>query len=313
MKLHTSQGTGLAKADRIRDRSSVRQRPGVIWAVPAFAYFLVFAVVPLILVVGLSFTHWSGLGTPQWAGGANWSRLTEDPTLGSSIRLSLTLTTVAWLVQTPISLLLGVWAAAPGRGRAVLSAVFFVPLLMSNAAVALLWQSLLDPNFGLAELIGPLLGASDGNVLGDPGRALAAMALVVSWQFIPFHMLLYQAATRQIPQSLYEAAAIDGAGRIRQFFSITLPQLRHTIVSSSVLIVVGSLTYFETILLITGGGPGTATRVLPLHMYITGFQAFEMGYASALAVLLVVAGTALSIGIVRMTGYWRMDSSREGM
>ncbi|SEG74437.1 Binding-protein-dependent transport system inner membrane component [Thermomonospora echinospora] len=195
----------------------------------------------------------------------------------------------------------------------MLSAVFFVPLLMSNAAVALLWQSLLDPNFGLAGLIGPLLGASDGNVLGDPGRALAAMVLVVSWQFIPFHMLLYQAATRQIPRSLYEAAAIDGAGRVRQFWSITLPQLRHTIVSSSVLILVGSLAYFETILLITGGGPGTATRVLPLHMYLTGFSAFEMGYASAWAVLLVAAGTALSIGIVRLTGYSRMDSRREGL
>ncbi|SEG74466.1 xylobiose transport system permease protein [Thermomonospora echinospora] len=87
------------------------QRPGAVWAVPAFAYFLVFAVVPLVLVVGLSFTHWNGLGLPRWAGTANWSRLAEDGMLGASVRLSLTLTVAAWLFQTPISLLLGVWAA----------------------------------------------------------------------------------------------------------------------------------------------------------------------------------------------------------
>ncbi|MFI0350789.1 carbohydrate ABC transporter permease [Actinomadura sp. 9N407] len=291
----------------------MRQRPGVIWAAPALAYFVVFAIVPMVLVVVLAFTTWNGLGTPQWAGTANWTRMGQDATLPDSLRLSLILTAGAWCVQTPISLLLGVWAAGRGRGRAALSAVFFIPLLMSNAAVALLWQALLDPNFGLADLVGPLLAARDGNILGEPSRALAAVVLVVSWQFVPFHVLLYQAATRQIPRTLYDAAAIDGAGRGRRFFSITLPQLRHTVVSSTVLILVGSFTYFETILLMTGGGPGTATRVLPLHMYLTGFSSFEMGYASALAVVLVVVGTTLSIVIVRATGFSSMRSRREGM
>ncbi|MEW2360026.1 sugar ABC transporter permease [Spirillospora sp. NPDC029432] len=291
----------------------MRQRPGAVWAAPALAFFAVFAVAPLALVAVLSFTAWNGLGSPQWAGTANWTRMGEDAALPGSLRLSLILTAAAWCVQTPVSLLLGVWAAGRGRGRAALSAVFFVPLLMSNAAVALLWQSLLDPNFGLADLVGPLLLARDGDILGEPSRALAAVVLVVSWQFVPFHVLLYQAGARQIPEVLYDAAAIDGAGRVRRFFSITLPQLRYTVVSSTVLILVGSFTYFETILLMTGGGPGTATRVLPLHMYLTGFSAFEMGYASALAVLLVVVGTALSIVIVRTTGFASMRSRREGM
>ncbi|MFC5749758.1 carbohydrate ABC transporter permease [Actinomadura rugatobispora] len=289
------------------------KRPGALWAAPAIAYFAVFAVAPMALVACLSLTTWNGLGVPQWAGTANWARLGDDAALPGSLRLSAILTVAAWCVQTPLSLLLGVWAAGPGRGRAALSAVFFVPLLMSNAAVALLWQSLLDPAFGLADLVGPLLAARDGNILGEPSRALAAVVLVVSWQFVPFHVLLYQAATRQIPAMLYDAAAIDGAGRVRRFVSITLPQLRNTIVSSTVLILVGSFTYFETILLMTGGGPGTATRVLPLHMYLTGFSAFEMGYASTLAVLLVAVGTTLSIVIVRATGFARMRSTREGL
>jgi xylobiose transport system permease protein len=94
---------------------------------------------------------------------------------------------------------------------------------------------------------------------------------------------------------------------------VTLPQLRHTIVASSVLMIVGSLTYFETILLLTGGGPGDATEVLPLHMYRTGFVGFDMGYASALALLLVVVGAGLSVLIVRASGFARMDSDREGL
>lgn len=111
---------------------------------------------------------------------------------------------------------------------------------------------------------------------------------------------------------LYEAALLDGAGRWQQFRSVTLPQLRDTVIASGVLIVVGSLTYFEIVLILTGGGPGTATRILPLHMYLEGFRSFQMGYAAALAVVLVVVGAVLSLVITRVTGYRSMSSQREG-
>jgi xylobiose transport system permease protein len=264
-------------------------------------------------VVYLSFTKWNGLGTPQWIGRGNWSRLLRDPDARHGLRVTLLLTAVSWLIQTPLALLLGVWAAGPQRNRAILSTLFFLPLLLSTAAIALTFLSLLDPNFGLAATFGKFVGVPDGNFLGDDLRALYTVAAVIAWQFVPFHTLLYQAATRQIPQSLYEAASIDGAGRVRAFLSITLPQLRNTVIASSVLMLVGSLTYFESILLLTGGGPGTATRVLPLHMYIKGFVGFDMGYASAIAVVLVMVGTALSVVVVRGTGYHRMSSDREGL
>ena len=290
-----------------------RERPGFIWAAPAGGFFLIFGILPIVGVLLLSLTSWNGLGSPHWTGLTNWRSMAADAELVPSIRSTLVLTALCWAVQTPIALLIGVWAAGPQRSRAILAAIFFLPLLLSAAAVALTWLSLLDPNFGAAAILGPYLGVPDGNFLGSPRLALYVVAFVVSWQFIPLHTLIYQAAARQIPEMLYEAAAIDGAGRLRQFFSITLPQLRNTIIASSVLMIVGSLTYFESILLLTGGGPGTATRVLPLHMYIEGFQAFDMGYASALATLLVLLGTALSIAIVRITGYHRMASDRQGL
>lgn len=295
--------------------SSTREagRPGAIWAVPALLFFTLFAVVPMVLVVLLAFTSWSGLGSPHYTGMDNWRRLIHDHTFRESLRLSAILTAVSWVGQTLVALPIGVWVAGRTRTRAVLSAIFFIPLLMSSAAIALLWGTLLDPNFGLAHVVGPWLGVDDGNFIGRPSLVLYTLIVVISWQFVPFHVLLYQAATRQIPETLYEAARIDGAGRVREFFSITVPQLRNTIITSSVLMIVGSLTYFDVILILTNGGPGTSSRILPLHMYLEGFSSFNMGYASALAVVLLVIGTVVSLLITRVTGYARMTSQREGL
>lgn len=298
---------------RAHGSSTLAGRPGAIWAVPALLFFALFAVVPMLAVVYLSFTEWSGLGTPAWLGAENWTRLLGDEIFLNSLRLSAALTLLSWAFQTLIALPLGVWVAGHARSRSALAAIFFIPLLMSGAAIGLLWSALFDPNFGLASKVGPLIGVEDGNFIGDPRWAFYAVLLVISWQFIPFHTLLYQGAARAIPASLYEAARIDGANRWQQFTSVTLPQLRDTFITSSVLIVVGSLTYFEIILIMTGGGPGTATRILPLHMYIEGFRSFDMGYASVLAVVLLVIGAGLSLAIVRITGYRSMSSQREGL
>ncbi|NJP99479.1 carbohydrate ABC transporter permease [Streptomyces zingiberis] len=288
-------------------------RPGLGWAVPGLLFFAFFAIVPMLLVVALSFTAWEGLGTPEWTGGANWSRLWNDPVMRQAVWLSVLLTALSWLFQTPVALLLGVWSAGRQRNRAVLSAIFFLPLLASSVALALLWKTLLDPNFGLIADLGPYIGFPDGNLIGDSRGAFAAVVFVASWQFIPFHTLLYQGGARQIPASLYDAALVDGAGTVRQFFSITLPQLRNTIITSSVLMVVGALTFFDTVLILTEGGPGTDTTIVPYLMYRTGFQAFDMGYASAIATILVVIATSVSLLLVRLTGFGAMRSTREGM
>ncbi|WP_461027990.1 carbohydrate ABC transporter permease [Streptomyces sparsus] len=286
----------------------------MFWAAPGVLFFLLFAVGPMLLVGYLSFTDWDGLGGfPGWSGTDNWERLWADPVMRQAVTLSLALTAVSWLVQTPVALLLGVWAAGRQRHRAVLTAVFFLPLLASSVALALLWKSLLDPNFGLIADLGPWLGFEDGNLLGSSRGAFAAVAFVAAWQFIPFHTLLYQGGARQIPRSLYDAASIDGAGTVRQFFTITLPQLRNTLVTSSVLMVVGALTFFDTVLILTEGGPGTDTTIVPYLMYKSGFQAYDMGYASAVATTLVGVATAVSLVLVRLTGFSAMRSTREGM
>nr|WP_225860485.1 sugar ABC transporter permease [Streptomyces triticiradicis] len=272
-------------------------------AVPGVLFFAFFALAPMALAFYLSFTKWNGLGDPEPAGLANWRKLLGDDRLTQSLTVTVSLTVVSWAFQTVVSLLLGVWAAGRQRNRAVLSAVFFVPFLLSSTAISLLFYALLDPNFGIIHK----------DTLGTTSGAFLAIVFVGGWQFIPFHTLIYQGGARQIPEVLYQAAAIDGAGRYRQFFSITLPQLRNTATTSSVLMIVGSLTYFETVLILTQGGPGTDTAILPYLMYQAGFKSYDFGYASAVASFLVLAATALSLLMVKLSGFGAMRSTREGM
>ena len=282
---------------------------------PAIAFFLVFALGPLIAAVYLSFLNWDGISPPTWVGLGNWTRAFSDPVTLHAIFLTVQVMVLSWLIQTPISLLLGVYLAGYQRYRAILSVFYFLPLLFSAVAIGLIWSSSMLSSDGALNTLLRSIGASSlaKDWLGDPRLALYAIVVVIAWQFIPFHTLLYQAGARQIPQVLYEAARIDGANGIQRFFHITLPQLRYTVVTSTILILTGSLTYFDVIFVMTGGGPGYATRILPLQMYITAFQDAQIGYGSAIAVILAVAGLILSLFLLRITGFGRMESQAEGL
>jgi len=282
-------------------------------AAPALLVFGLFGLVPLGGAVALAFSHWDGLGSIGWAGGANWRAVLTDRETWQSLWLTVKVMVISWLIQTPVALALGIFQAPRGRLRSLFAVLFFLPLLLSAVAIGLTWQALLDPSFGVGAA--PGLHWLARPLLGSPDLALYTVIFVIAWQFVPFHALLYQAGLRQIPVVLYEAAAIDGAGPWARFRMIALPQLKYTMVTSSTLMLVGSLTYFDLIFVLSGGtgGPGTATRVLPLAMYITGFQAHDMGRASAIATLLVVTGLGLSLLTTRLSGFTRMDSQQEGV
>ncbi|MEV5333418.1 carbohydrate ABC transporter permease [Streptomyces werraensis] len=306
---------GLRKESRRRPAASPSVstvgRPGFAWALPAAVFFTLFAIVPLVMVAVLSFMSWNGLGSPQWVGTDNWSRLWDDPVMLKSVWLTLLLTVLGVVIQTPLSILLGVWAAGYQRNRAVLSVIYFIPLLLSATAVSVLWRALLDPNFGIPADASWLFG--DGNLFGEQTTAIGVLAFVSTWQFTPFHTLIYQGAARSIPQVLYQAAEIDGAGRYRQFFHITLPQLRNSMITSMILMIVGGLTTFETVLILTQGGPGTDTTISAYYMYDKAFKGFDFGAGSAIALALVVAATVISLVVVKVSGYDKMRSSMEGV
>ena len=285
--------------------------PSVWYAAPALVLFGIFAIIPLIGVVVLSFMNWDGLGAVTFNGIGNWTRMLTDPLVLNGLRLTIILTIVSWAVQTPICILLGVFMAGKQKYRACLSVFYFIPLLFSSTAVAIAFKNLLDPQFGIGKAFGVDWLAH--NWLGDPNTALWVLIMVVSWCFIPLHSLLYQGAVRQIPQNLYEAAMIDGAGPMRQFFSITLPQIKYTFATDSTLMIVGSLTYFDLVYVMTQGGPGNATRILPLDMYLKGFKSYDMGGASVVGVIILAMGIIISLLLNKLSGSDKMESQMEGV
>ena len=307
-------GTGPA----VRKRNAPAQRglalADLLGLAPAVVLFGIFILVPLLGAVVLSFFRWNGLGSPHWAGGANWAQFAHDPIAGQSLAVTAKVVALSWVVQTPISLALGMFTAGRARYRSVYATLYVLPLLLSTAGIALMWEALLDPNFGGVTALSRSLhlGFLRQNWLGDAHLTLFVIVAIISWQFIPFHTLLYQMGRRQIPAVLYEAATLDGATGRQLFWRVTLPQLRYTIATSSTLIVVGALTYFDIIYIMTNGGPGYTTRVLSLDMYQAAFLQNEFGYASVLAVVLGVIGVGIALALVRFTGFGSMRSQQEG-
>jgi raffinose/stachyose/melibiose transport system permease protein len=167
--------------------------------------------------------------------------------------------------------------------------------------VGITWSFLYNPQFGPLYYIYNAFGQQAPGLLGNPTWAIWAVSVVVLWQYIPLYMLLFNAGLLAIPRDLYESASIDGAGAWARFWWITLPLLRRTFVTASVLILTGSLIYFDLVYVMTGGGPGNASYTLAMYIYRSAFQDQNVGYGSTIAVLLFGLSFILSSLIVRFS------------
>ena len=311
--LHEDRAGSPRQAAYQRPPPELPGRPG--GRVPDAGSVGAFIVIPTALAVYLSFTNWDVIGPPKWAGLSNWSRFVSDPLAHHSLIVTFELAGFSWLAQTPLAMALGIFIAGRQRYRAVYAAIYLVPLLLSTAGLSLMWEDVLFPQYGGLAWLGHSLnmGFLSRNWLGSPSLALLLIVAIIAWQFVPFHTLIFQAGRRAIPGELYDAAAVDGANVRQTFWHVTLPQLRYSIVTSSTLVLVGSLTYFDIIYILTLGGPGDTTRVLAMDMYNTGFVETEFGYASAIAVILGVLGILVAIALVRLTGFGNMEGGQEGI
>lgn len=281
---------------------------------PALAFFAVFIVYPVFNALYTSFFRWNGVAKPVWVGFHNWSIELTSPQMYHAIWLTIVVMAVSWVVQTPLSLVIGLFLSRRGKYQTVMSVFYFTPLLFSAAALGISWSYILNPSFGLLQSLVTSIFHTPYtfDALGNTKIVIFTLILIIAWEFIPFHTLLYQSGARAIPQSLYEAADLDGATSWTKLWNITIPQLKNTIVTSTVIILTGSLTYFDIIFVLTGGGPGDATSVIALDMYKKAFQEYQMGVGSTIAVIMTVFGLLLSLILVRTTGFSRMESQMEG-
>ncbi|HEV8396970.1 MAG TPA: sugar ABC transporter permease [Vicinamibacterales bacterium] len=275
-----------------------------LFLAPGLLLFGVFRVYPLLDGLRLSFTN-ARLGRTQyvWVGFANYERLLDDTRFHTSLWNTAFYTAASTLPILAIPLVL---AIALNRGVSLttfLRSAFFFPFTLSVVTVGLTWLWLLDPVVGPFNYYLRTLGVPARSWLADPTTAMWAIILTTVWWVAGYYLVIYLAGLQDIPRELYEAAAIDGAGGWRSFWSITLPLLRPVLLFVFVTHIIGSFQIFGQVFILTQGGPGDATRTVVQHLYETAFQNFfHFGSASAMAWVLfaiIVVFSSLQFRLLR--------------
>ncbi len=274
---------------------------------PALLVYCIFVLYPIFSTFYYSLFEWSGIESgATFAGLSNYLNILSDNVFWMSLENNLLLVVASLLTQLPLGLLLALLLFAPIRGVRLFRTVYFLPLLMSSVAVGILWIYIYEPNQGILNRTLDLIGLSflKSSWLGSEETAFWAVVATICWQFTPFYMILFRAALVGIPEEIYESASIDGAGAWQKFRHITLPLLLPTIITSSILSIIGSLKYFDLIFVMTGGGPNNATELMATYMYKQAFSYFNMGYASTIAFVMFLIAFIVTV-IVYSLGYFK--------
>ncbi len=285
---------------------------GYLLVLPALLVFVAFVAYPMAHTVLLSGYSWSPVNPVKIARGlGNFAELLRDPNFSVALRNNAYFIIVSLAVQLPVALLLAVALNSTLRRHHVLRTIFFAPFVVPVVAVGLVWQLIYEPNFGalnaLLEAVG--LKSLARGWLGEPALAIHAIIAVSCWRYVGFHAMILLAGLQAIPDNLYEAARIDGAGRWQQFIHITIPSLSRILLVDALLITVGSIKIFDIVQVMTGGGPGYSSDVLATFMYKSAFTFDRMGYSAAIAVVMLVLTLALTVLYIRLTNSERQRVS----
>ena len=256
-----------------------------LWLAPALLLYGVFKIYPLVEGLWLSLLNWDGIDDPTFIGLRNFQRMFSDDQLGTALLHNVEYALGSVIGKIVLSLLLAVLINQQLRGRGIYRTVLFTPVVMSFVVVSLLWTWLYNYQFGLLNNLLQILGLASlsQDWLGNPRLALWSEIAVDIWKWYGFHMVIFLSGLQTIATELYEAAWVDGASRIQQFFKITLPLLQPVMIINITIALAGAFNTFDIPFLMTEGGPGNSTLVLSLHIYQQAFQFNKLGYGSALS------------------------------
>ena len=288
---------------RVRARAPGEPRKvAYLYIAPAFFFYLLFAFGPLVYTTWLSFFDWDGLTLGTWVGLDNYDEVLSDPDIRASFVHSFELILFYAVLPVILGLLLAsLIAHSRMRGVTFFRAVLFLPQTIATVVVAIAWVWIYAPDGPLNEALDDsgLSGISRG-WLGDFTWALPALGLVGTWVMFGLCLVLFLAGIQKIPLSLYEAARVDGAGRVREFFAVTLPGLRGELAVALTLTTIMALRTFDLIYVSTQGGPGTSTTVPSVLVYQNAFSNGRVGLAAAVAVVLTLLIFIVAFGITRL-------------
>ncbi|MFC4006235.1 carbohydrate ABC transporter permease [Nonomuraea purpurea] len=257
---------------------------------PFYLLYALFLVVPIGIGGYLSLTEWAGLGTPLWVGLDNYAKLFGDESFLRAVVNTVLYVLFAVCVVVPAALLIATALNARGlRGRDLFRLTFFVPVVLSPIVIALVFTLIYDREFGLlnAALRG-LFGWGGIDWLGEPSWAKVSVMFLVLWRWTGYLTIFFLAGLKNIPREFYEAAAIDGAGRLRTFSNVTVPMLRPVTAFVAVTVMVGTAQILEEPMLLTRGGPSEATLSVAMFIYREAFTRQQLGYAAAAGVVMFV-------------------------
>lgn len=273
-----------------------------LFVLPALVLYGAFLLYPLIRAGQFSFYDWTGLGPSTFVGFENYFELASDESFVAAISHALVLIVFYAIIPLCVGLVLAaVLRRGQVRGMGIFRTLIFMPQVIALVVVAVAWRQIYAPNGSLNSLLdGVGLGVFAQGWLGDPNTALIAVGIIGTWLEMGLVMLLLLAGMSRIPNELYEAARLDGAGPIREFFAITLPSVRGEIVTALVLTIIAALKTFDLIFMTTSGGPGTSTTVPSYEVYRRAFELKDVGSACAVAIVLTLIVFAINVVVTRI-------------
>lgn len=280
-------------------RSKTIRRNRIIaytFLLPNIIGFLIFILIPVIASFFMSFTSWNGFGVVEFIGLDNYKQLLNDENFKISFFNSILFMVISVPITLFLSMLIAVALNQGIRFVKVFRTAVFLPYVTATIAVAAVWQLIFNPTMGPINGVLMNLGIDQPpGWLSSPTWALISVSIVYIWHSVGYYMVLFLAGLQSIPDYLYEAAELDGAGPISKFFNITVPMLSLVLFFTTIIGVINSFKVFDLIYVLTGGGPGRSTHVLVYDIYNTAFKQFEYGYASAMAYVLFLLILVISI------------------
>jgi len=268
------------------------RRDVLLLVAPAALYLAVFSVFPLIYSLGISFFDWSQTtSTFTFIGIDNYTRLAADPVFWQATVNTAILVVAAVAIQVVLGTALALFFDLHLRGSWFVRGVLILPMLLTPIVVGLMWRALLNPDWGMVNWLLGELGLPQPLWLADPRLALITLVLVDSWQWTPFIMVIVFARLQALPRDVFEASAVDGAGRMATLRRITLPLLAPAILFAAVFRSIDAFRSFDVVFGLTYGGPGRLTTTISFYAWEAGFSFTRYGYASAIAYVMVVIAT----------------------
>jgi multiple sugar transport system permease protein len=276
---------------------------------PALIATLAVIIVPLFFSFGVSFYHYV-LTEPRniyFDGFVNFARALRDPTFADSLRTTAIYGVGSVTVELVLGMMFALVVTGLTRGQGILRTAMLVPMFITPTVVAFMWRFILHGDLGIMNYLLRSVGLPGPVWLGTPILALASVMLVDIWRNTPFMFLVYLAGMQSLPTELYEAASVDGATPWQQFLRVTLPMLRPLILVSLIIRGMDALREFDTIFIMTGGGPGNATETIALATYRYSFRNYDMGLGSAVSYVIFGVVFLLSLVFVRQMQKSRVD------